>query len=163
MRQTISALLVYDKPATFGNLQRLLESRTVEVQIARSCGEALLRLWGEHPPHLVFTETQLLDGIWADVLSTTRRSCLAVNVIVVSRLADLNLYIEVLERGAFDFIVPPFEVSELDHILRCATDNVLTRRAIQQPTAPEGTSSLESVLQDDSGFLDDDFRAGSTL
>jgi DNA-binding NtrC family response regulator len=165
MSEKVSALLIYERPVTMAGLQLMLESREIEVQTARSCGDALLRLWGDRPPHLVFTETQLLDGIWADVLSMTRRSRLPINVIVVSRLVDLNLYVQVLERGAFDFIVPPFEVSELDHVIRCAADNILARRAVQQMDgAAAGAASLkESAPQEEICLIDDDLRAAATL
>lgn len=158
MSEKVSALLIYERPVIMAGLQLMLESHAIEVQTARSCGDAPLRLWADRPPHLVFTETQLLDGIWADVLSMTRRSRLPINVIVVSRLVDLNLYIQVLERGAFDFIVPPFEVSELEHVIRCAADNILARRAVQQMDgAAAGAASLkESAPQEEICLIDDD-------
>ena len=165
MNERVSALLIYERLGAFGDVQRMLESRAIEVQIARSCGDALLRLWSEQPPHLVFTETQLLDGMWADVLSMTRKSPLPVNVIVVSRLADVNLYVQVLERGAFDCIIPPFEVFELDHVIRCATDNVMAQRVRQRTgvTASTAAAVQKSVLQDEKLPVDDDLQAAPTL
>jgi len=165
MNERISALLIYERLGAFGEVQLMLENRGIEIQIARSCGDALLRLWSEQPPHLVFTETQLVDGIWADVLSTTRKSRLPVNVIVVSRIADVNLYVQVLERGAFDCIIPPFEVFELDHVIRCATDNVMAQRARQEVGAVEstGVAPQRSMAQEEESLMDDDLQAAPTL
>jgi DNA-binding NtrC family response regulator len=129
MTEKISALLIYDRPNHMAALEAILESQSIEVQSARSCGEALLVLWSEDPPHLVFTDTQLSDGTWAEMISVARKCRLPVNVVVVSRLVDVNLYVQTMERGAFDFIAAPFEAAEIAHIVRSATGNVLDRRS----------------------------------
>ncbi len=63
----------------------------------------------------------------------------AVRVIVVARVVNTRLYVEALEAGAFDFIVPPFEVPALEHVVTCAADRVLADRAAtaQQAEAPQ--------------------------
>jgi FixJ family two-component response regulator len=38
-------------------------------------------------------------------------------VVVVSRLVDLDLYLDVLESGASDFIVPPFQASDVAYVV----------------------------------------------
>ena len=43
-----------------------------------------------------------------------------VPVIVVSRVVEINLYIDALEKGASDFIVPPFYHQDISHVLKCA-------------------------------------------
>lgn len=165
MSERVSALLIHDRSSAFAALHLMLESRDLEVSTAHSCGDALLRLWSESPPHLVFTEVQLLDGIWADVISMTRKSRLPVNVIVVSRLADVNLYVQVLERGGFDFVVPPFEVSELEHIILCATDNILAQRSRQQAglMAASEAVPLNSPPREEESLIDDDLQAAPML
>jgi FixJ family two-component response regulator len=42
-------------------------------------------------------------------------------VIVVSRLPNTELYMEVMERGGFDFITPPFAPSDLAYLVQSAT------------------------------------------
>ncbi len=85
-------------------------------------------LKGSSVPHLIFTDTALPDGTWADVLSLAADTIEPANVIVVSRIVDIKLYIEAIECGAFDFIVPPFAAADLVHVLRCAVWNVMHRR-----------------------------------
>jgi DNA-binding NtrC family response regulator len=130
MSEKISVLLVSGEPESFAPLKSLLQSQSLETREVPSCGEALLVLWGKQPPHLVFTDTQLPDGTWAEVISLAGKAQAPSNVIVVSRLVDVKLYVEAIERGAFDFITPPFEARELRHIVRRATEDVLERRAI---------------------------------
>jgi DNA-binding NtrC family response regulator len=128
MVEMISALLVYDREDTFDTLKHILESQCITTKVARSCGEALFTIWGKQPPHLVFTDVQLTDGNWSDVISLAARCRLPVNVIVVSRQVDVRFYVEAIERGAFDFMTPPFEVSDATHVIRSAAQNALSRR-----------------------------------
>jgi DNA-binding NtrC family response regulator len=128
MVEMTSALLVHDREDVFGKLKPILESQCVITREARTCGEALLSLWGKQPPHLVFSDVQLADGNWRDVISLAEKCPLPINVIVVSPQLAMNLYIEAIERGAFDFLAPPLEGLDVTHVVRCAAQNVLRRR-----------------------------------
>ncbi len=135
MREKISALLVHDQDDPFRALKLALESQGIQTCRVRSCKDALRLLEQVKPPELVFTDTKLPDGTWAEVLSLAVKASDPICVIVVSRLVDINLYIEVIERGAFDFIVPPFGASDLSHIVRCAVWSTLSRRGSPQTQA----------------------------
>ena len=128
MVEMVSALLVHARKDIFGTLKPMLESQCVVTREVRTCGEGLLSLWGKRPPHLVFTDVQLADGNWRDVISLAGKSTVPINVIVVSPQLDVNLYIDAMERGAFDFLTPPLEGPDVTHVVRCATHNVLRRR-----------------------------------
>lgn len=128
MTENIKALLVQARPDPLDTLRLALEEQALEIRTARNCGEAALALWSDRPPHLVFTEAQLSDGNWANVLTLAARASEPVNVIVVSPHVDMVLYIRAVERGAFDFIVPPFSDPELLHVVRVAADNAMARR-----------------------------------
>jgi DNA-binding NtrC family response regulator len=100
----------------------------VKVRSLRSFQEALPLLTGPNPPHLIFTQSTLPDGIWRDVVSLAKKAVKPISVIVVGSLADLGLYLQTITAGAFDFIVPPLTGYELTHVLRCAIESVLSRR-----------------------------------
>ena len=53
---------------------------------------------------------------------------------MVSRLVDVSLYVDTMEGGAFDFIVPPLSANELAHVVKCAVENVLNLRRVQSVT-----------------------------
>jgi DNA-binding NtrC family response regulator len=146
MVEMISALLVYDREGTFDTLKPILESQCITAKVARSCGEALFSIWGKQPPHLVFTDVQLADGNWSDVISLAGRCRLPVNVIVVSRQVDMKFYVEVIERGAFDFMTPPFEVSDATHVIRSAAQNALSRRHPGLFDCAKGAGTSQTAL-----------------
>jgi len=128
--KTSAVLLLLNPSGPLQSLSQELESQSVRTRQATSCAEAARLLAAVNPPEVIFTETQLPDGNWADVVRLAQKASQPVNVIVVSRLVDIRLYVETLQNGAFDFIAPPFEPSELSHVLRCAVGNVTTRRNV---------------------------------
>jgi two-component system response regulator PilR (NtrC family) len=91
---------------------------------------------------LVFTDLDLPDGNWPDIVRLAKGAAEPVNVIVVSRLVDIPLYIRAIEQGAFDYITPPFEPADLAYIIRCAASNVLLRREIEARARKSGQKSL---------------------
>jgi FixJ family two-component response regulator len=65
-----------------------------------------------------------------------------VNVIVVSRVVDTRFYVQVIEAGAFDFIAPPFNSTDLAYVVRSAMDNVVARRTAPVPPPPQSEGAL---------------------
>src|SRR5271157_2539847 len=131
MQERIRVLLVHDRLEPMGSLRRALESQCIETQSVRTCHEASQSLWGRQPPHLVLTDARLPDGSWEVVVNLAARAPAPVNVIVVSDVVDIALYLEVIQRGAFDFVVPPMSLPDFAHVVSCAVGNVLWRTKAQ--------------------------------
>ncbi len=62
---------------------------------------------------VILTECCLPDGTWKDVLALAHNVCPGSQVIVTSRLADEQLWADVLNRGGFDVLAQPLEESEV--------------------------------------------------
>jgi DNA-binding NtrC family response regulator len=133
--EQISALLLHELGESHDALKSALEDQSVEVCSLRSVQEALPLLTGPKPPHLIFTQPKLPDGIWADVVRQALKAPKPVDVIVVARPANAGLYLQAITGGAFDFIVAPLTSYQLTHVLRCAIESVLTRREAQAHAA----------------------------
>jgi DNA-binding NtrC family response regulator len=73
------------------------------VSRASECKEVL----ETHNVGLVFCDRRLTDGSYRDVLAVARGSQGKVRVVVTSRLADWDEYLEALHHGAFDLIASP--------------------------------------------------------
>jgi DNA-binding NtrC family response regulator len=128
MKGTVTALLIFHRTEPYNDLEAALEKLAVRVRRARTLAEACHVLSRVSLPLLVFTESELPDGNWADVVSLSARASSPVSVIVMGQEIDTRLYVSVIEAGAFDFMAPPFEAQDLAHVVRCAADNALTRR-----------------------------------
>jgi DNA-binding NtrC family response regulator len=61
----------------------------------------------KHDVSFVFCDRRLADGTYRDVLAIMRAVRKSVRVVVTSRLADWDEYLEALKDGAFDLIASP--------------------------------------------------------
>jgi DNA-binding NtrC family response regulator len=132
VQQTITGLLVFDKPETLHALKVALQGELIEVWTARTCSEAgdFLKCEEQVPP-LVFTDIQFPDGTWVDILLQAQEASEPVNVIVVSTPKEVGFYVQAFQWGAFDFLAPPFGQFETAHVVRTAAANVLRQRQDQ--------------------------------
>jgi DNA-binding NtrC family response regulator len=128
MRGKVTALLIFHQAEPYNDVKAALEKLAVVTELARGLGEACQVLSRVNPPLVIFTQSELPDGNWADVMSLSARASSPVSLIVVGHEIDTRLYASVIEVGAFDFIAPPFNAVELAHVVRCAADNALARR-----------------------------------
>jgi DNA-binding NtrC family response regulator len=131
MKPELSALLLHDREDRFERMRHVLGAFPVKILHARNCREAESYLSQIRPPQVMLTDVVLSDGNSIDVLELAAGAREWVNVIVVSPIADINLYLDVMNRGAFDFVTDSFSVPELVHVVRSALDNTQLRRERQ--------------------------------
>jgi DNA-binding NtrC family response regulator len=148
MTEKIPALLVHHNSETLAMLKGSLERQGMRVLHAESQAQAKRMLGGLNPVPLVFTATQLPDGTWADILAVAEKAPQPVNVIVVARVVDTRFYVEAIETGAFDFLAPPFNATDLAYVVRSALDNVAARRAARPPIAGTEQEGLFAEVQE---------------
>jgi two-component system response regulator PilR (NtrC family) len=142
MNEKPQVLLVHHNSDTLRDLQQVLERQGVRVAQGVSCADARRLLRGPSPFPLVFAETQLPDGTWADILALAEKAARPVNVIVVARLVDTRFYVEAIEAGAFDYIAPPFNSTDVRYVMRTALDDVIARRTSQHGSARAAEPAL---------------------
>ena len=114
----MAVLLVRDGSEHWGELKAVLEAQSLRVSDVRRFSEAAECLTGPVLPLMVFTPVLLADGDWERVLLLGKQA--NVPVIVVSTCLDVRFCLDVLEKGAFDFIVPPFEYDDVAYVVRNA-------------------------------------------
>ena len=148
MPRGFSALLVYDQDEPVCGVARIFLSNGIRLRRSRNCFEARSVLSELSVPNVVVTDLALPDGDWSDILRATNASPARTAVIVVSRLLDTRLYLDVLESGAHDFVVPPVSPSELACIIRAAirNDRPFTPYCRAQ-SGPGGSLSRYSAVQ----------------
>jgi DNA-binding NtrC family response regulator len=120
MREGSCVLMVSGDMGTHVALRKVLSATGIRVRLARTCAEASAILEKFSTPAALFSDATLPDGTWADIMELAGAGSRQVPVIVVSRVVDINLYINALEKGASDFIVPPFCHQDISHVLKCA-------------------------------------------
>ena len=131
MGEKIKSVMIYDQCEPSEALNKVLKRLGLEVRRLRTCHEASGIFQQPDAAELVFTDTNLPDGTWEDVVRLAHQSNAFLPVIVVSRVVDIDLYLKALERGAFDFVVPPFLSYDLANVTGSAMYQKLLSRDTQ--------------------------------
>ena len=147
MRGKVTALLVFHQTKPFNDMEAALQKLAVRTRRAQTLAEARRVFSKVNPPLLAFTESELPDGNWADVVSLSEKAPLRISVIVVGQEIDTRLYASAIEVGAFDFIAPPFDTLDLAHVVRCAADNAWARRKAATNSRPTAQKVLPIAIK----------------
>ena len=108
-------------------LAAILENWTIER--VPTCAEALAALHRSKCA-AILCEKDLPDGSWRDLLAKMPHVGEEPPVIVMSRVADETLWVEVLEHGGFDLLTKPLESAEVRRVMVCASGNRRPRYAV---------------------------------
>jgi DNA-binding NtrC family response regulator len=140
MPADFSILLVYDQDEPVCGVERIFQLNGINMRRVRNCVEAREVLREAAAPCVVVTDLALPDGDWADVLRAANDATAKAAVIVASRILDIRLYLDVLDSGAHDFVVPPFSASDLAYIIRTAiqTGRSFLSQSLGSDKAPAG-------------------------
>jgi DNA-binding response OmpR family regulator len=66
-----------------------------------------------HEIEVIFTDCELPDGSWREMVQSLRACRNAPRVIVFSQLADDRLWMDVLQSGGYDLVATPFNSEEI--------------------------------------------------
>ena len=73
---------------------------------------------------MVLTDAALPDGDWRGVLQIVAQAGANIEVVVCSSLGDHKLWLDVLEQGAYDVLVEPYQHEEIQRIVEGADRNL---------------------------------------
>ena len=121
-------LVVDDEPHLRRILASNLKQESHEIVEAAGVGEAR-RALAEDGFDAVITDQKMGDGVGLDVLSAAREADPALSVVLLTAFATIELAVESMRRGAFDFITKPF-VSEV--LLACIQRAVEHTRLLRE-------------------------------
>lgn len=130
--ERVPVLLIYDEPAKFEPLKRVVAELPVDAKVATTCKEAV-ELISTYRPEVVFSQSSLADGSWLSIHRAAEDSTIPLSVIVVADFPDTRKYVSVMERGAFDFVAPPFEREAIKFVTRSAALDAQRRRGANAP------------------------------
>lgn len=110
--ETIKVLLVDDEVEFLETLTKRLEKRSVNVLSAR-CGEEALGLLGREPVDVVVLDVRMpgMDGI--ETLRRIKEGHPMIEVIMLTGHASVEVAIQGMEIGAFDYLMKPMDIDDL--------------------------------------------------
>jgi len=128
-------LVIDDEEDVHYSFQRILESEGYEIHSATSARTALKKIQVT-PPDLILLDVRLPDTNGLELLKIIKGNCPEVLVIVMTAYGTSQSIIEAMQRGAYDFIVKPFDIPRMKQIIQEALE---ARRRISQTAVVPGT------------------------
>jgi two-component system response regulator AtoC len=108
-------------------LKTLLRRHGYEVETAES-GEEALGMVDSFGPDVILTDVRMPKMGGLDLLSTLKAKGNEATVIVMSAYGNMDLAIEAMKAGAYDYVQKPFKPDEVVLTLRKAEERELLRR-----------------------------------
>ncbi|MBK8149289.1 MAG: sigma-54-dependent Fis family transcriptional regulator [Acidobacteria bacterium] len=116
-------LIVDDEASMRRILSLILQEEGHEVVDAEGLTTALARL-GEGSFDLVITDKKLVDGDGFGVLAACREADPSLPVVMLTAFGTIELAVEAMQSGAFDFVSKPFVAEVVKAVVRRATERV---------------------------------------
>ena len=138
-------------------LRTLLRRHGYEVETAAS-GEEALGLVDSFGPDYVLTDVRMPKMGGLDLLATLRAKNHDATVIVMSAYGNVDLALEAMKAGAYDYVQKPFKPDEIVLVLKKAEEREVLRRenrALREEIRKE--NRFEDILAK-SGKMQDIFR-----
>jgi two-component system response regulator AtoC len=135
-------------------LRTLLKKHGYDVEVADS-GEAALALVESFDPDVILTDVRMPRMGGLDLLATLKAKQHPATVIVMSAYGNVDLAIEAMKAGAYDYVSKPFKPDEIVIALRKAEERETLRRenrALKEQIQKD--NQFESILAKSKEMLD---------
>ena len=120
-------LIVDDEQSMRDVLSIMLKRAGYGVTVANDAEEAIAEI-NKEIFDLVITDLKMPKGSGLDVLKAVKSSSPESVVLMITAFASTESAVEAMKLGAYDFLTKPFQVDEVQHIIR----NALERRRLSQ-------------------------------
>ena len=151
-----SVLLVEDEELLRSSLSMFLKKSGLDVTEAEDESGALLSLKGKSY-NLVITDLFLSDGSGFGIMKHLQECCQDTKCIVITGHASLDSAIKALRKGAFDYLLKPFEYVELQAAIERAIERQSEEKLIKEGRLPENSKNLFPYQKRAGTYQDRDF------
>ncbi|GAB2493910.1 sigma-54 dependent transcriptional regulator [Pseudoxanthomonas sangjuensis] len=141
MSEARNALIVDDERDIRELLTLTLGRMGLRVDTAANLGDAR-ELLSRNRYDLCFTDMRLPDGDGLDLVGEIARNHPQTPVAMITAFGNMELAVEALKKGAFDFVSKPVDISVLRGLVRHALELNNAERAPAPPPPPELASRL---------------------
>jgi len=121
--------MVCDQPESCAELTSALGSLGVETRIAKNSVEAQ-EITRREQPLLAFVDLNVWQQSSMELVKMASNPEQILNIIVIGQLPDIEKYVSAIEKGAFNFIAPPFVSDILSLVVRTAAEDAGERRKL---------------------------------
>jgi two-component system response regulator PilR (NtrC family) len=136
-----SALIIDDEPDIRQLIAITLERMELECVLAGSFSEALEQLQ-KHTFHFCITDMKLPDGNGLDLIRLCQSRFSDMPVAMITAHGNMDMAVDALKAGAFDFVAKPLDIQRLRDLVRSAIQ--LTRVPTHLDKLPSNDALLGS-------------------
>jgi two-component system nitrogen regulation response regulator GlnG len=140
-------LVVDDEQSICWGIDRLGKEMGHEVATASSA-ERAFEVAEQLQPDVILLDVRLpgMDGLAA--MDELRERAGDVPIIVMTAYGDLNTAVQAVRNGAFDYLVKPFDLSKLRHVLERAMSPAAAGKPERSIHAVEGFVATTAIMQE---------------
>ncbi|HOM99890.1 MAG TPA: response regulator [Acidobacteriota bacterium] len=113
-----------------------LQDLGFEVTPCTSAAEAMRKL-GHEIPHVLVTDLRMPGTDGLELLREVRTRAPNLPIVFLTAYGTIDLAVEAVKHGAFDFLTKPVEISHLEHVIR---------REVQPTEPAEESGAREDLL-----------------
>jgi len=138
-------LIIDDDPAILSSLGEALDEMGCRTQRAGSAEEALAHL-STFGPDLVLSDIRMpgMDGI--ELLMLLRQRAPSIDVVLMTAYDDMQTVVRAMREGAFDFLVKPVQLAELESVLERSRADRISRDRARRTAEDQARSYQLGVL-----------------
>ena len=124
----VGTVLVVDDEAPVRHMLRIVLEREGYVVREAEDGASALQLVAEDPPDVLLTDVRMAGMTGLDLVRLLARDFADITLVVMSAFGSVELAMEALNRGAYDYISKPFKQDEVVMTIRKAQERERLRR-----------------------------------
>lgn len=125
VRKLPKILIVEDSMALGETYRAILQTDGYSISLAARVNEAFAEI-DSNCPHVLLVDVNLPDGNGLDIMREVRQRALPIVVVMMTSQGSVQLAIDAMREGAFDFLLKPFSPDRLRVTIR----NAIERRAM---------------------------------
>ncbi len=146
-------LVVDDDPSVRETLEDHLSASGYEVRAVGSAEEAL-RCWAGFEPGLVITDIRMEGTSGLDLLNKLRSTNDNVDAVVITAFEDMETAVAAMKAGAYDYLVKPLDLDEIDVVVeRCFRDRSMRRRIRHLSLEASSEHSMDRLVGRDPAMV----------
>jgi DNA-binding response OmpR family regulator/DNA-binding HxlR family transcriptional regulator len=139
-------LIVDDNKTFLEKLEKILILERHEIRSALS-GKEALKLTSEQEFDLLLTDLKMGDISGIDLIRILRDQGLDIMSIVITGYGTIDSAVEAMKTGAYDYILKPFEISNLKAKIKEVERELRLREILSQPVIIDESLIKDSIAQ----------------
>ncbi len=124
-------LIIDDDNLICISLKKLLTKLEYEVETCQEAGESFNKI-EEFEPDVILLDIYLTTHNGLELLKQFQNKYFHIPVIMITGYSDVKMAVTAIKSGAYDFLLKPIDIDQLQIVLKKALDNVVLRTEVEK-------------------------------